>query len=140
MEVKSYQPLSTHSPLSTQCPCPPPQSSGQSLSQPSDSQSQSLSHSQLACHLALQTLQDAEVFCGLDGRDGVEKCGLVSVASGSGGRFSSREMIFAIKLVFAVEAPSTDTCMVRVVGSRGVCHFAQTTWEPPAGITMSFTV
>ena len=32
--------------------------------------------------------------------------------------------LFAMKLVFAVDAPLTDTCMVRVVGSRGVCHFA----------------
>lgn len=76
----------------------------------------------------------------MDGREEREKCGLVSVASGLGGRFSSRGMIFAMKLVFALDVPLTDTCMVRVVGSRGVCHFAQTTWEPPAGITMSFTV
>lgn len=88
MEVKSYQPLSTHSPLSTQCPWLLVQSAGQSEPWLPSSQSQSLSHSQFGCHLALQTLQDAEVFCGLDGREGVEKCGLVSVASGSGGRFS----------------------------------------------------
>ena len=70
----------------------------------------------------------------------MEKCGLVSVASGSGGRFSSSEIILATKLVLAVAAPLTDTVMVRVVGSDGVCHFAQTTWEPFSGITISVTV
>jgi hypothetical protein len=56
------------------------------------------------------------------------------------GRFSSREIILATKLVLAVVAPLTDTVMVRVVGSDGVCHFAQTTWEPFSGITISVTV
>ena len=76
----------------------------------------------------------------MEGREGMEKWGFVSVASGFGGRFSSRETILATKLVLAVDAPLTETCMVSVVGSGGVCHFAQTTWEPPAGITISFTV
>ena len=99
-----------------------------------------ITHTHTGFHLALHTLQEAEVFWGLEGREGMENRGLTSVARGSGGRFSSKETIRAVKLVFAVDAPLTDAWIVRTVGSIGVCHLAHTTWEPPAGMTMLFTV
>ena len=88
----------------------------------------------------MEPLKEADVFWGLEGREGREKRGFTSVAMGSGGRFSSRETIRAVKLVFAVDAPLTDAWIAGTVGSIGVCHLAHTTWEPPAGMTMLFTV
>ena len=67
-----------------------------------------LTHTHTGFHLALHTLQEADVFWGLEGREGMENRGLTSVARGSGGRFSSKETIRAVKLVFAVDAPLTD--------------------------------
>ena len=74
------------------------------------------------------------------GMDGTEKRGFVSVAVGSGGIFSFRSTISAMKLVFAVVALWRDALIVIRQGSEGVCHLTQTIWEPPSGITMLFTV
>ena len=140
MDSNTYFPKSFHSPLSTQEPCVLSQSGGQSESWPEGTHSQFSIHLQSGSQCAVQTLQEAVRFSGLFGSDGREKRGLVSVAKGSGGGFSSRETILAVKLVCAVDAPSTETVMVSSVGSDGVCHFVQTTWEPPAGITILVTV
>ena len=63
----------------------------------------------------------------------------MSVARGSGGILSFRSTILAVKEVFAVVAPDTDTVMLTSWGVPGVCHLTHTTWESSSGITMLLT-
>ncbi len=132
LSVYSHSPSSTHSPSSSHSPPD---------SQPLCScHCQSSCHTQLGIHLALQMLHEFARHCVFNGTSGVLKPSFLSVAVGSGGVFSSSFTTLAVTLSL-LRLPLEDvTEIVTFCGVLGVCHFTQTSWLSPAGITISVRV
>src|SRR5665647_63309 len=88
--------------------------------------------------------QLAVVLSAFAGTLGIVKLSFRSLAVGFGGGFLLRSTTLPINFadllvpsIFAALLPDTDTLISTIPGVGGVCHFNQTSSEPPLGMTTS---